>query len=58
MRNEQHVDWQKQIDLRVQDAIANKQKLLLEDLVKDPYLELPAQEAQEQIKFICNNTGK
>lgn len=30
----------------------------LEDLIEDPMLQLPSQDAQEQIKFICNNTGK
>ena len=46
------------IDQKMQEAKNNKTRLKFEDLIEDNTQELPTQDAQETIKFICNNTGK
>lgn len=54
----EYLVWQEHIDKRINDTKTQKSKLRLEDLIEDPLLQLPSQDSQEQIKFICNNTGK
>jgi len=39
-------------------AIQENAKIKLEDLIEDNNLPGPNPDQQEQIKFICNNTGK
>lgn len=49
---------QTQIDQKIQDAKHNKTRLRFEDLIEENPQELPTQTDYENIKFICNNTGK
>ena len=49
---------QQQLDSKIQKAIQENFKVRLEDLIEDSSMPGPPPEAQEQIKFICNNTGK
>ena len=57
--NPQHMEWQKIIDVKIQEAKVNKQhRLRFEDLIEDLTLEQPPQNVIDQIKLKCNNTGK
>ncbi len=56
--NAEHLAWQEVIDKKISEAKIQKTKIRLEDLIEDHLLQLPNQESQEHIKFICNNTGK
>lgn len=49
---------QQLLDAKIQRAISENFKVRLEDLIEDSNMPGPPPEAQEQIKFICNNTGK
>lgn len=42
----------------MQKAISENAKVRLEEVIEDPNISLPKEDIQEQIKFICNNTGK
>ena len=44
--------------MKIQKALQENAKVRLEDLIEDSNMAGPPPEAQEQIKFICNNTGK
>lgn len=56
--SEQMLIWQKQIDSKLEKALSESVKIRLEDLLEDLSLPTPSDNCQEQIKFICNNTGK
>lgn len=46
------------LDQKINDAKHNKTKVRFEDMIEDNQQDLPTQDDQETIKFICNNTGK
>lgn len=46
------------MEQKINKALADGNKLRLEDLIDDTNMPGPNETVQEQIKFICNNTGK
>ena len=46
------------MEAKIQKAISENNKMRIEDLLDDPSMPGPNETIQEQIKFICNNTGK
>ena len=46
------------MDAKIQKALSDGSKMRIEDLLEDPSMAGPNETVQEQIKFICNNTGK